>query len=50
MPSDNATPFDAVPSATPQIRRMRGLPRVAVWVFMIAAPWVVLVQAARLFS
>lgn len=45
----NATAFDAVPSAEPQVRKMRGLPRAAVWVFMIGAPWVGIVGAVRLF-
>lgn len=48
MSSVNATSFDAAVPAQPQIRKMRGLPRAAVWVFMIGAPWVVIVQAVRL--
>ncbi|MBP2302844.1 hypothetical protein [Azospirillum picis] len=45
----NATSFEAAPSAEPQVRKLRGLPRVAVWTVMIGAPWVVIVQAVRLF-
>ncbi|MCG5243727.1 hypothetical protein [Azospirillum doebereinerae] len=52
MSSFNATSFEtaAVDTAVePQVRKMHGLPRAAVWVFMIGAPWVVIVQAVRLF-
>ncbi|CAO3430487.1 hypothetical protein [Azospirillum doebereinerae] len=52
MSSFNATSFEtaaaAVDAAEPQVRKMHGLPRAAVWVFMIGAPWVVIVQAVRL--
>lgn len=44
----NAASFEAAPSVEPKIRKMRGLPRVAVWAVMIGAPWVVIVQAVRL--
>lgn len=54
MSSFNATPFDAATVAAasqdePQIRKMHALPRAAVWVVLIAAPWVAIVQAVRLF-
>lgn len=44
----NATSFEATPSAEPKVRKMSGLPRLAVWTVMIGAPWVVIVQAVRL--
>lgn len=52
MSSFNATSFEAGSidtAAEPQIRKMHGLPRAAVWAVMIAAPWVAIVQAVRLF-
>lgn len=48
MSSLNATSFDAALPARLRIRKMRGLPRAAVWVFLIGTPWVVMVQAVRL--
>ncbi|CAO3433791.1 hypothetical protein JHL17_22850 [Azospirillum sp. YIM B02556] len=44
----NATSFEATPSAEPKIRKMRGLPRLAVWTVMIGTPWVLIVEAVRL--
>nr|WP_222528831.1 hypothetical protein [Azospirillum sp. 412522] len=44
----NATSFEAVPSAEPKVRKMRGLPRLAVWTVMIGTPWVLIVEAVRL--
>ncbi len=53
MSSFNATSFDAAAVAAeaqsePQVRKMHGLPRAVVWVVLIAAPWVAIVQAVRL--
>ncbi|WP_199231610.1 hypothetical protein [Azospirillum sp. TSO35-2] len=40
--------FDAAPTAEPTVRKMHGLPRMAVWAVMIVTPWVAIVQAVRL--
>ncbi|MBP2232769.1 hypothetical protein J2847_006103 [Azospirillum agricola] len=48
MSSFNATSFDAAVAAEPQVRKMHGLARAAVWVVAIGAPWVAIVQAVRL--
>nr|WP_295831081.1 hypothetical protein [uncultured Azospirillum sp.] len=44
----NAASFEAPPSAEPKVRKMSGLPRLAVWAVMIGTPWVVIVEAVRL--
>ena len=48
MSISNATSFEAAPSTEPKVRKMHGLPRLAVWTVMIGMPWVVIVEAVRL--
>lgn len=48
IPADSLLDASASASDEPAVRRMSGLPRVAVWAVLIAAPWVAIVQAIRL--
>lgn len=44
----NAASFEAAPSVEPKVRKMSGLPRLAVWTVMIGTPWLLIVEAVRL--
>lgn len=54
IPADSASFPALVPVANelavnePVVRRMAGLPRALVWTVLILAPWVAIVQLARL--